>query len=252
MKKFLLSLLAIVTPALCPLAAAEEEAPVPQVRLEVFIARLPEARAIELLPDLRDGAKCSGAREQIVALIAKREAELVDWPILTTKSGQRTVSENVHQVRYATEFSIAGCMPETGQEKETAEKRINPKGCGIPQGFESRDIGVTFDVEPLVQPDGRHVDVQFASSHTTLLGWSKVTFENGAKDRVTVEQPEFQMLKSSTNISVPSGGSMLVAFHKLQDATQRVEVFILTATVLKEGPASGQEAARERGKRRRR
>lgn len=252
MKTFLLSLLAIVTPAVCPRAAGEEEAPVPQVRLEVFIARLPEARAIELLPDLRDGARCSGAREQIVALIAKKEAELVDWPILTTKSGQRAVSENVHPVRYATQYSVTAAVPEAEQEKEIAAKSFNAKGCGIPEAFDTRDTGVTFEVEPLVQPDGRRVDVQFSSCHTTLAGWVKVVFENGAKDRVTVEQPEFQMLKTTTNIAVPNGGSMLVAFHKLQDGTQRVEVFILTATVLKEGPASGREAARERGKRRRR
>jgi Flp pilus assembly secretin CpaC len=244
MKTFLLSLLAITPLTFCQRAAAADEPQAPQVRLELFIALLPEARAIELLPDLHDAAKCNAAQEQIVALIAGKEAELVDWPVLTTKSGQRAVSTNLRQVRYATAYSpvkapktpsasASGAADEAGKRDTAKAPSVSRHGGAMREAFESKDVGITFEVEPTVQADGWHVDMQIAAQHSTLLGWSKLAPEGGAKNPVTVEQPEFQTLQTSTNIVATSGGSVLLGVHKLQDSTRQVEVFILTTTVIK-------------------
>jgi hypothetical protein len=93
-------------------------------------------------------------------------------------------------------------------------------------------------MEPTLQEDGQHVDLQLKAKHIALLGWSKIaididTGKRGGKRHVTVEQPEFQTLEVNTNICATNGGSVLIGVHKLQTATQEVEVFILTTTVIK-------------------
>lgn len=206
---------------------------------------------MDLLPDLSDAAKCGGAQAQIVAMIANKEAELVDYPTIITKSGQRAISTNVRHVRYATRYSPAkdpvkapepvppaASGPAAPAEEAKKPGAQNPppailKGLGVPGGFESNDVGISFEAEPTVQADGLHVDLQVASQHSTLLGWTKITIEGGGGKHVTVEQPDFQTLQTSTNIVATSGGSVLLGLHKLQPSTQQVEVFILTTTVIK-------------------
>lgn len=83
----------------------EEYPPTKQVRLELLVARIPEAKAIEMQPTLRDPARCGAALEKILVMIGRKEAELVDWPVITTKSGQRAVAENVREIRYVTEYA---------------------------------------------------------------------------------------------------------------------------------------------------
>jgi len=251
----LLSILASVT------LAAGQESPTfeyqarQQVRLELLVVRLPEARAIELQPLLRDPEKCGAAQEKILAMIGKKEAELVDWPVVTTHSGQRAVTENVHEQRYAIEFAppavrlskidngpVVVADPNAPDDQPKAPAKpdgpIELRILGVgPSAFEKRDVGVTFEAEPTVSEDGATVEVQLAPSHTTLLGWRKVTVENGPNEKVVVEQPDFQHLKTTTNITLRSGRPMLLGLHKLQDQPAKIEVFIVTATVLKDAGA---------------
>ncbi len=244
---------ALIAALTCPLAQnsnAQEEDTSRQVRLELLVVRLPEAKALELRPLLRDPARCGAAQESILAMIGKKQAELVDWPILTTKSGQIAMTENVHELRYATQFAApdlhvptseigAVAVPEptvpTAEEKESGKAKepleVRVVG-GLPSAFEKRDIGVTFEVEAVVAPDGVTVEMRVVPSHVTFMGWHKVTLDHGRTERVTVKQPDFQNIKVNTNINVTSGQSVLLAFQKLLDRPNQIEVFILTTTVL--------------------
>ena len=91
---------------------------------------------------------------------------------------------------------------------------------------------MTFEVEPTIAVDGITVDLSLRPQHVALLGWHKHTLENGRSERITVEQPDFQTIMTSTSITVTSGQSVLLAFQKPQDSPKQIEVFILTTTVL--------------------
>ena len=252
--KTALALLAILSIAVAQDPPPQDTPSFRQIRFELLIVQLAEARAIELLPDLREAGKCKAAQEKIVGMIGKQQAELVDWPILTTKSGQRAVVENIHELRYATEYAMPALhfnTPETTPELvPTPSAHANPKAeakqpekkkpaievavlGGLPSSFENKALGVTLEVEPMINPDGFSIDLQILPQHVSLLGWHKVAVETEGKSRVTVEQPDIRVLKTSTNITVISGQPVLLGFHKLQEPAGKVEVFILTATVVK-------------------
>ena len=249
-------ILTIVSTALAQQAQPDETTTAPQVRLELLVARLPEAKAIELQPVLRDPATCGTALEKILAMIGKKEAELVDWPILIAKSGQIARSENVQEVRYAVEYAAPDVKVPT-EETSTAvvpnptapnsdeKKAMKPKEAltvrvlnGLPSAFEKRDAGVIFEVEPTVGADGVTVEMRVAPEHVTLTGWHKLSVENIHAGKISVEQPDFHTIKTQTDLTVTSGQSALLAFQKLPETPGRIEVFILTTTVLKKDGTS--------------
>ena len=99
---------------------------------------------------------------QIQKMIAAGEATLVGWPEVVTKSGQRAVTEDIQEVRYPTEFD--GPQPAKIPGSETqAQKPAPPQsargGAPVPTAFETRNIGATLEVEPVVGPDGKTIDV---------------------------------------------------------------------------------------------
>ena len=263
MKTLLLSLLAIAAFTVCAQTSAADDPLLPQLsqlRFDLFIARLPEARALELLPSLRDEAQCGAMQKKIIEMIAKKEADLVDCQTIITKSGQRSIAENIRAIRYPAEYSTMTDPtkePTKVPDPATYIPPAFPSNPRTPTAFESKDVGITLELEPTLREDGQHVDLQLDAKHSTLLGWSKITVDvdagkRGGKQHVTVEQPELQTLQVRTNIVATAGGSVLLGVHKLQTATQQVEVFILTTTVLKSGDATGKNAAQEPEKRRRR
>src|SRR5881394_2850689 len=78
--------------------------PTDQIRAELLVVRLPTARAIELQPELRDPSRIAAAQEKLLTMAKNKEAELVDWPIICTLSGNRAVAENVQEVRYPNQY----------------------------------------------------------------------------------------------------------------------------------------------------
>jgi hypothetical protein len=223
-----------------------------QVRLELLVIRLPAKRALALQADLREPSRAKRAQETLLALVEKDQAELVDWPIMRTISGNRTVADNISEIRYPIEFAqprvIEHPLPPdavvTAESKapdrveidrETAKPRGTPKSpgllAGIPTTFETRNAGITFEAEPIISADGKTVTLRLAPQHVTFSGFRRSTVEAPGQYRVAVDQPEFQTQKVSTNITVKSGQPHLLSFKKLSDPKDTVEIFMLTATV---------------------
>jgi hypothetical protein len=70
---------------------------------------------------------------------------------------------------------------------------------GLPTAFETRNVGVTVEVEPVVGPDFYTVDLNEVVQSTTLVGNLKVT---GIATHYPA-QPVFQCSKVTTSHSVP-------------------------------------------------
>jgi hypothetical protein len=250
--------------------AAVEQLPEPPpalIRVELLIVRLPTDRALELQPELRDPARVAAAQDKLLALIQKKQAQLVDWPVLTTKSGNRAVLENIHEERYPIEYQPPKVVaappespdpqhvdkPEAPAAEKPAPKKENAAGpqpapppvvkladrmiAGVPSTFETRNVGVTLEIEPNVAPDGQNIDAQLAPQHITLLGFRRHKLEVEGKYTVVTETPEFQTEKVSTSITLPSGQPHLLSFHQLQQPADTVELFILKMTLLPMGKA---------------
>src|SRR5437879_6471749 len=88
----------------------------------------------------------------IRALNQKKGIDLLSAPRVTTKSGQRAVIEIVREFRYPTQFT-APQVPTVSSTLTggTVPVVVTPT---TPQTFETRNTGVTLEVEPVVGPDG--------------------------------------------------------------------------------------------------
>lgn len=244
--KTLLLTAALLFPFALPAADPEPEDLPKQIRFDLLIVSVPELRAIELRAELQDPARIAGAQDKLLKLVAQKQAQLVGWPTVTTKSGNRCVTESVMEVRYATEFKVsdvhvhfAGENPVATDEPRSPDAKKLPKieadlttHGGVPTAFEKRDAGVTFEIEPTINPDGQSVDMQLAPQHVQFLGYNKIQFqEKDGKNKSFVEQPAFFTIRVSTNIAMKSGSLMMLSFEKSEKPVGNIEIMILQTSI---------------------
>ena len=227
------------------------------IRAELLVVRLPEQRAVVFQEQLRDANRVNAAQAELIALVQKKEAELVDWPTVTTRSGNRAVTENVREVRYAIEFAPprdlgkAGATPGIDSvptpSAPDAPKSTKPKSApmqtaeganvlaGVPKTFETRNTGISFELEAVVSRDGKAIDAQIAVAHISLLGYRKEKLETVGRHTLVIEQPEFYTRRVSTNVTLKGGETHLLSFHKLTDPPGMVELMLVTMTQIEAG-----------------
>ncbi len=168
----------------------------------------------------------------IRALNQKKGIDLLSAPRVTTKSGQRAVIEIVREFRYPTQFQPPQ-IPQTvgstngGVAGGSTSVPITPT---TPTAFETRNTGVTLEVEPVVGPDGITIDlnlvpqvVEFegfinygspifssASSFLDTLTGGLITTPQSMITANVINQPIFSTRKVTTSVSVYDGATVVL------------------------------------------
>jgi len=151
------------------------------VVLEVYALDKNDARQV------LESERGSGARyRRTLELSNAGKARLVTLTALTTKGGQRAVTEAIDEVRFATEFAAP----------------VDEKSIARPTAFESRNVGDTLELEPVIGPDARTVDLNLAPSRVTLLGFRD---EPGSPGDAPVSQAIFDSQKITTFVTATVG-----------------------------------------------
>lgn len=175
----------------------------------------------------------------IRALNQKKGVDLLSAPRITTKSGQHAVIEIVREFRYPTTFtppqvpSITG----TGGAGTVSIEVVTPT---TPQTFETRNTGVTLEVEPVVGPDGTTIDLNlvpqvvefegFINYGSAIFGVNPNAISGATVPTIkltdnVINQPIFSTRKVRTNVSiwdgqtVVLGGLMREDVQKTEDRT---------------------------------
>jgi general secretion pathway protein D len=173
------------------------------------------------------------------ALNQKRGVDLLSAPRVTTKSGQRAVIEIVREFRYPTQFE----PPQIPQTVGSVTTRSDTGGI-IPLGgassvpvtpttpthFETRNTGVTLEVEPVVGPDGVTIDlnlvpqvVEFegfinygspilapSSSFLNTVTGGLISSPQSVLTPNVINQPIFSTRKVTTSVSVWDGQTVVL------------------------------------------
>jgi general secretion pathway protein D len=167
----------------------------------------------------------------IRALNQKKGVDLLSAPKVTTKSGQRAVIEVVREFRYPTTFtppqvpSISASTGTTviGGTASAIPVVVTPT---TPNTFETRNTGVTLEVEPVVGPDGITIDLNlvpqvvefegFINSGSPIFAVGVQTvgvLSTSAPVLLTsnvINQPVFSTRKVTTNVSVWDGQTVVL------------------------------------------
>ena len=102
----------------------------------------------------------------------------------------------------------------------------------VPTAFETRNVGITLEVEPVVGADGKTIDLNLVPQHNRLKAMRKVSIERESTgEKLTVEQPEFESYRVTTSLSMKSGERKLLGVFKISEPPDHIELFILKAEV---------------------
>ena len=165
----------------------------------------------------------------IRALNQKKGIDLLSAPRVTTKSGQRAVIEIVREFRYPTQFQ-APQIPQTFGGSNNPNVSLGNSTGGTfpvtpttPTGFETRNTGVTLEVEPVVGPDGITIDLNLVPQVVEFEGFInygspiRTSSVNALGMAQTVEltpniinQPVFSTRKVTTSVSVWDGQTVVL------------------------------------------
>ena len=174
------------------------------------------------------------------ALNQKKGVDLLSAPRLTTKSGQRAVIEVVREFRYPTQFQPPQIPQTVGGSFNAGDSGGGLVSFGggtqvpvtptTPTAFETRNTGVTLEVEPVVGPDGLTIDlnlvpqvVEFegfinygspilsprASFLDTVTG-NILTSPQSVVTENVINQPIFSSRKVTTSVSVWDGQTVVL------------------------------------------
>jgi general secretion pathway protein D len=179
----------------------------------------------------------------IRALNQKKGIDLLSAPKVTTKSGQRAIIEVVREFRYPKTYtppqvpqiaSSTGTTVLTGPV--TVPVVVTPT---TPQDWETRNTGVTLEVEPVVGGDATTIDLNLVpqvvefegfinyGSPINAVGVSTIggAISTSVPVRLTdnvINQPVFSTRKVTTSVSVYDGQTVVLGGLMREDV-QKVE-----------------------------
>jgi hypothetical protein len=163
------------------------------------------------------------------------KGRIIDHRSGSFSSGNRGFWEDVHEIRYTTEYEVEGEVPRAelprhvrpknfAEELQILSLRRSEKTAMLkdpavsPVSFQTRHAGFTIELEPVIQQDGSTVDMQIATSETRLAGLIPYyQREINGKMQTAIEQPIFATMKISTNLSVTLGRPALLGIMTPMD-----------------------------------
>jgi hypothetical protein len=158
----------------------------PNVEMELTFYSLDREAARQILSEGFQGEHCYDA---VKALADKHEAKLERLTVLKTNPGQRALVEEVNEMQYATEFG----MFSSGTDTMSDEAVVQPKS------FQTRNLGLTLEVEPSVDPSGKRVDINMVPDLVSDAGDLRTPGVEAEP------QPVFETRKITTEIATLAG-----------------------------------------------
>ncbi|PYI49514.1 MAG: hypothetical protein DMF10_00635 [Verrucomicrobia bacterium] len=163
----------------------------------------------------------------IRALNQKKGIDLLSAPSVTTKSGQRAIIEVVREFRYPrtyTQPQVPSISGTTGIVGGVVPVVVTPT---TPQDWETRNTGVTLEVEPVVGGDATTIDLNLIPQVVEFEGFINYgspinavgvqTVGNVISTSVPIEltpnvinQPVFSTRKVTTSVSVYDGQTVVL------------------------------------------
>ena len=172
----------------------------------------------------------------IRALNQKKGIDLLSAPKITTKSGRRAVIEIVREFRYPTTFEKPQLPSITaGSGTVNVPAIVTPN---TPGNFETRNTGVTLEVEPVVGPDGATIDLDLVPQVVEFEGFinygspiNAIAVNSTAGISISqpieltanvINQPIFSSRKVNTAVTIWDGQTVVLGGLMREDV-QKVE-----------------------------
>jgi len=244
-----------------PSETTDNSSPNLAVRYESFSLSIADAAALS-----RENLRDSELYAKVVAMVAKKEAKQEALLLLRAKSGQKATAESISEQIYPTEFEppshpeavgasfIARKGPDEKNADGTTKKEPvqTPNAAALadappaselsglmspvtPTAFETRNVGDTLEIEPILSEDNRVVDLRLVPERVTRTGDSI-----SGQGLTRCEMPVFETQRLSTSATLEVGKPFLLGtvnrppVSKVDaDSTNRIWFAFVTANIAK-------------------
>ncbi|GAA5496955.1 hypothetical protein Rhal01_03143 [Rubritalea halochordaticola] len=150
--------------------------------------------------------------ERVQQYIANKRAVILDVNCVTSRSGEKATLESVREYIYPSEYNPPGSLEPVNQNQKQFE--AIPRGVflrpSMQPAFETRNLGVTLELEPMIGEVGKIVDLRFAPEFVDQVGfseWLKFKDEWGRADK---KFPTFLSHRVQTGQTLAAGRFAMV------------------------------------------
>ena len=207
-----------------PLLERDPETVARMVFIEVEMIELPVVEASRLLREPQKSIDATDMRAEIGKLIKAGKAQSYCDGSIITRSGQRAQIEAIREKIHPVEFDPTEIPQElTGP----ISPDLDISTSATPTAFETRSIGMTVEVDPVLHADNQLIDLNIAPEQVEFLGWSE--FGQG---KSMVKQPLVHTMKVTAAVTLSHGRPTLLAVLKPHDAPDRQVFCFVRASIL--------------------
>lgn len=168
---------------------------------------------LKIAEELMRNRKFEGHDDELLErLVGSDNARLVDISTLSGRPGETCSIESVTEIIYETEYE-PGYPEEQDQKGEKAESKITEattSNIATPTAFETRDSGLTLEIEPSLGDRDNVVDFRFVYEDTELIRFEPIVKSRQVDQRFPFSLPVFYTQRINTFYTVGSGHSILV------------------------------------------
>lgn len=146
--------------------------------------------------------------------VREGRGSILSTTTVMARSGQRAKNESISEHVYPTEFD----PPEIPNEVTLSDRAEAPTVGVTPTAFETRNVGVTIEVDPVIGSDGVTIDLNLAPERVQLGGYTVWSSEE-VDEMFQVRLPTFYTMKITTQVTLHAGRYCLLGSTKPLDPT---------------------------------
>lgn len=158
-------------------------------------------------------------RKELHHMIAEKKAKLVDTMILVAPNGSRASSESLMEYIYESEYEYD--MPHSSTQHRVNGFALTPDAAmdqlqlllqHLPVCFESRNVGGRLEIEPLLSPDNKLIDLRIEweiTDHEGEKAW--LNYKDRNNNPYKIQKPIFYTKRIATSITCTPSTYTLVS-----------------------------------------
>lgn len=175
------------------------ESPPPQIGVLIEYYEVDHAALRPMLREYQSQENASELLKKVEHMANDGDARMVDSAYLMTLSGRRAKIRSIRELLYPTQYDPGFHSKAVGIDSE-----VPPN----PGSFEMRELGLSAEIEPIVNADGKSVNINIAPKMVEFHGYN----EWGQEDS-RARMPRFYTQDLSAALTMRSGETELLGVH---------------------------------------
>jgi hypothetical protein len=205
-----------------PFAAASKDSTPKNISVQLELIEMSHKDLTRLLMEHKfKSADASALRMKVQEMVEKDLAKVMETKMVTNRSGQISNTESIREFVYPVDYDLSP-TPSVEGSTDPLNHPVTP--FGIPNCYETRNTGSTFEVVTNLGEDNKIIDVKIVSQqvwHTGENIWCELKDKIGNVYKNTSQ--DFYKIGIDTSVTVVSGQYFLLGVVSPKDAKGKLD-----------------------------